>query len=48
MMRSRNYESIEIMRHKISMSQSIAEKDEEYAKYAGASPEQAEVMTIID
>ena len=42
------YESIEIMRHKISMSQKIAEKDSEYGRYAGASYEQSETMTLID
>ena len=42
------YESMEIMRHKISMSQKIAEQDKEYGKYSGASAEQAETMTLID
>lgn len=45
---SRNYESIEIMKHKISMAQKIAQKDKDYALYAGASIDQAYIMSLID
>lgn len=48
MSRARNWESIELMKRKISMAQSIAKKDGGYALYAGANPESAFLMCLID
>lgn len=46
---TRSYESLEIIRKKSSMSQQIvSRKDEEYARYAGASLADAETMAMID
>ena len=44
----RRYESLEMMRHKISMSQKVSQKDKEYALYAGANMEDAQTMALLD
>lgn len=47
-MSRRNYESLELMKRKISMAQSIAAKDHDYGLYAGAALEDAQTMALID
>ena len=44
----RRYETLEMMQHKISMSQKVSEKDQDYAKYAGANVEEAYTMALLD
>lgn len=44
----RSHETLEMMRHKISMSQKVSEKDKDYALYAGANMEEASTMALLD
>lgn len=42
------YDTMEMIRQKVTMSQEIAKKDPEYGWYAGAEPRQASLMAKID